>query len=757
MTEHARELLIFAPQKTANQTVMRAILFLLLIFFISSSFAQGVRGVILSHDKKPLVNATVYNLHTGAHEHSNENGFFLLRDARKGDSLRITHVSCAPQTIAVLTDTLRIILQSAAFQLENVTITAAVRHLNIISDIDLETNPVNSSQELLRKVPGLFIGQHAGGGKAEQIFLRGFDIDHGTDINISVDGMPVNMVSHAHGQGYADLHFLIPESIGKIDFDKGPYYANRGNLATAGYVSFETKDRLDNSLVQLEAGKFNSFRTLGMFNLLNDEKNAAWFAADYIKTDGYFDSPQNFNRINLMCKYSAWLPGNDKLTIAASHFKSQWNASGQIPERAVKDGLIGRFGAIDDTEGGNTSRSNINLQFLKQVDENTFIRNTAYFSHYDFELYSNFTFWLNDPVNGDQIRQKEKRNIIGFQSELNRNFYLGKTVIDFQAGVMLRNDDINNIELSRTVNRKTTIEPVMLGDINETNLAGYANAEIRTGKWVFNPGLRIDHLKFDYTDQLSATYKQQSQSRSTLSPKLNIIFNQGHRLQYFLKLGKGFHSNDTRVVVAQQGHKILPAAYGADLGFMWKPLPKLMLNAAAWYLYLEQEFVYVGDEGVVEPSGKTRRQGIDLGLRYQLGKYLFLNGDFTYTHARATEEPKDANRIPLAPIVTTAGGISFKHPSGFDASVKTRYLGNRPANEDNSIVAKGYCITDASIHYQWGKFGIGVITENIFNASWNETQFATTSRLKNEPAAVEEIHFTPGTPFNLRAVISYKF
>ncbi|HVK47106.1 MAG TPA: TonB-dependent receptor plug domain-containing protein, partial [Pseudobacter sp.] len=209
---------------------MRAILFLILIFFISSSFAQGVRGVILSHDKKPLVNATVYNLHTGAHEHSNENGFFVLRDAKKGDLLRITHVSCAPQTIAVVTDTLRIIMQSAAFQLENVTITAAVRHLNIISDIDLETNPVNSSQELLRKVPGLFIGQHAGGGKAEQIFLRGFDIDHGTDINISVDGMPVNMVSHAHGQGYADLHFLIPESIGKIDFDKGPYYANRGNL-----------------------------------------------------------------------------------------------------------------------------------------------------------------------------------------------------------------------------------------------------------------------------------------------------------------------------------------------------------------------------------------------------------------------------------------------------------------------------------------------------------------------------------------------
>lgn len=736
---------------------MKKILFFLFILQSVHSFAQGVRGTIVSHDKKPLVNATVYNIANGAHEHSNEHGFFVLRDAQKGDSLRITHVSFAPQTIIVHTDTLRIILQPAAFQLENVTITAAVRHLNIISDIDLETNPVNSSQELLRKVPGLFIGQHAGGGKAEQIFLRGFDIDHGTDINIAVDGMPVNMVSHAHGQGYADLHFLIPETIGKIDFDKGPYYANKGNFATAGYVSFETKDRLDNSLIQLEAGKFNSARTLGMFNLVNNEKNAAWFATDYIKTDGFFDSPQNFNRLNLMGKYSAWLPDNNKLTISASHFKSQWNASGQIPERAVQAGLINRFGSIDDTEGGNTSRSNINLQFLKQVDENTSVKNTAYFSHYDFELYSNFTFWLNDPVNGDQIRQKEKRNIIGFQSELNKNFYLRKTVIDFQVGVSLRNDDINNIELSHTVNRKTTLEPIMLGDINETNLAGYANAEIRTGKWVFNPGLRLDHLKFDYTNQLAPTYQQQSQSKSTLSPKLNIIFNQHHKLQYFLKLGKGFHSNDTRVVVAQEGKKILPAAYGADLGIMWKPLPRLMLNAAAWYLYLEQEFVYVGDEGVVEPSGKTRRQGIDLGARYQLGKYLFFNGDVTYTYARATEEAKGEDRIPLAPRITAAGGISFKHPSGINAGVKTRYLGDRPANEDNSIVAKGYCITDASVQYQWKRFGFGIIAENIFNAAWNETQFASASRLKNEPEPVEEIHFTPGTPFNVRGVISYKF
>ncbi|WEK36982.1 MAG: TonB-dependent receptor plug domain-containing protein [Candidatus Pseudobacter hemicellulosilyticus] len=737
---------------------MKTLLVTFLILITAVASGQGVRGIVVARQNMPLDGATIYNLSNGSHEHSNENGFFYLKDARKGDSLKITHVSYLPITLVVVQDTLLVRMEPAAFQLENITIQASPKTLHIISNIDLQTNPVNSSQELLRKVPGLFIGQHAGGGKAEQIFLRGFDIDHGTDINITIDGMPVNMVSHAHGQGYADLHFLIPETIEKIDFDKGPYTAAKGNLATAGYVAFRTKERLDNSAVTLEAGKFGTFRTLGMFNLVNNERQSAWIGTEYLKTDGYFEAPQNFNRLNLIGKYTAWLPNNDKLSVSASHFTSKWDASGQIPQRAIDAGLIGRFGAIDATEGGNTSRSNINLQFFKQVDATSFVKNTAFFSHYDFELYSNFTFFLNDPDNGDQIKQKEKRNIFGFESEYNKTYYLkNNSAIDLQVGAGLRNDDVNDIELSHTVNRKTTLEAIQLGDVDETNAYGYANAEWKLGKWVINPALRFDYLRFQYQDKLSPVYSNLAQSSSILSPKLNIIFNQNHHLQYFLKLGKGFHSNDTRVVIAQEGHEILPAAYGADLGLIWKPLPRLVFNTAFWYLYLQQEFVYVGDEGVVEPSGKTRRQGLDLGLRYQLGKYLFLNGDFTYTHSRAAEEAKGEDYIPLAPRITLAGGLSMKLPSGLNGSVKTRWLGHRPANEDNSIEAKGYCITDLNLNYQWKQFGFGIITENIFNAAWNETQFATESRLKNEPASVTEIHFTPGTPFNIRGMITYRF
>ena len=723
------------------------------------ALAQTASGTVLDDDGTPLEGATIVNLRSGTHAHTNEVGHFTISNTTRGDSVRVSHIGFKSRVLVYTADTEinEIRLHGSSLQLSEVVVSSGARTSNIIADIDLRTNPVNSSQELLRKVPGLFIGQHAGGGKAEQIFLRGFDIDHGTDINITVDGMPVNMVSHAHGQGYADLHFLVPETVEKIDFDKGPYDANKGNLATAGYVAFKTKERLDHNSVTLEAGKFNTFRTLGLFNVTNTEKQSAYVAAEYLMTDGPFVSPQHFNRVNLMGKYTAYTASKDKFSLSLSHFTSKWDASGQVPQRAVDAGLITRFGAIDDTEGGNTSRTNVNLQFDKYIDENTFVKNTAYYSKYDFELYSNFTFFLNDPVNGDQIKQKEERSIIGLSSEYNKLLYAGNAGVHIKAGTGFRYDDVQDIELSHTLNRKTVLQNIMVGDIDETNLYGYAEAAVHKGNWKITPGVRVDYFKFDYVDKLAATYKTQSQNKAIVSPKLNFVYTPGRNIQYFLKLGKGFHSNDTRVVVAQNGKEILPAAYGADLGVSWKPLPRLIVNSALWYLYLQQEFVYVGDEGVVEPSGKTQRKGIDLGLRYQFAKYFYLHGDFTYTHARSMEAAKGEDYIPLAPRYTAAGGVSIKHPSGLSGSIRTRWLGHRPANEDNSIVAKGYCVTDMNMNFQWKHLSIGIITENIFNTQWNETQFATTSRLQNEAQPVTEIHFTPGTPLNIRGFLKYSF
>ncbi|WP_053971734.1 TonB-dependent receptor plug domain-containing protein [Mangrovimonas sp. ST2L15] len=733
------------------------------LLFIISSLAQGqtMQGHVLDENNKPLDGAYLYNENSKKHAHSNESGSFILEGNQVNDSITIGLLGFEKKIRIVsqedLNNLVTIHLVSKAFLLDELVLTNEVNALHTVAKLDLETNPVNSSQDILRKVPGLIIGQHAGGGKAEQIFLRGFDVDHGTDVSISVDGMPVNMVSHAHGQGYSDLHFLIPETINNIEFGKGPYYAEKGDFATAAYVDFNTKERLDESEVLFSYGQFNSLRTVGLFNLMDKSGSQnAYAAIEYIETDGPFESPQNFNRLNLFGKYTALLKDHDKISFNVSHFTSRWDASGQIPQRAVDSGLISRFGAIDDTEGGNTSRSNINVSYMKFMDDNTSIKANAFYSHYNFELYSNFTFFLEDPVNGDQIKQYEGRDILGFNAEIKKHKQLGEIDVNISSGAGLRHDIINDIELSHTLNRIETLEYMQLGDVNQTNLFTYVNTEFLFGALKVAPALRLDYFKFMYNDHLTDSYATQSNSKTALSPKLNVFFTQNENLQWYLKSGIGFHSNDARVVL-QERKDILPRAYGVDLGTTWKPIPKMLLNVAVWTLLSEQEFVYVGDAGIVEPSGKSERYGVDLGVRYQFTNWLYADTDATYTHARAAEEPSGMDYIPLAPDFTWTGGLAVVNLKGFSGGIRYRYVDDRPANEDNSIVAEGYFVTDFNVAYEYKNMGIGITIENLFDVDWNETQFATESRLFNEPEPVEEIHFTPGTPFYIRGNLTYKF
>ena len=723
------------------------------------TYAQEVKGIVVNELNQPLEDVYVYNINSESHTHTSENGVFVSTNTKIADSIRVRLLGYKTRTIQVENTTdFKIILEEKTFQLDEMVITEELNTVSTISRLDLKVTPVNSSQEVLRKVSGLFIGQHAGGGKAEQIFLRGFDFDHGTDVSISVDGMPVNMVSHAHGQGYSDLHFVIPETINKIDFGKGGYYAQEGDFNTAGYVNFETKDYLKESSISASAGQFNTLRTVGLFDLLENTKNQnAYVALEYIATDGPFESPQNFNRLNLFGKYVMYSPENDKLTLTASHFTSRWDASGQIPQREVDNGNMTRFGAIDDTEGGETERTNFNVTFDNYISDDTKLSANAFYSHYAFELYSNFTFFLEDPVNGDQIKQKEDRNIFGVNAAITHTTDLGGIELNLSSGFGVRHDVVDDVELSRTLNRRTTLENIQLGDINQTNIDAFVKAEFELGKVKIAPALRLDYFKFLYNDALQTNYETLSETKAILSPKLNFFYNAKDNLQLYLKSGLGFHSNDTRVVVANGGEDILPRSYGADFGSVWKPFPKLVVNSALWYLFLEQEFVYVGDAGIVEPSGKTRRYGLDLGLRYQLTDWLFLDSDATFTNARSTEEPSGKNYIPLAPDFTFTGGLSVNNLDGFSGGIRLRYLDDRPANEDNSIVAEGYFVTDFNVNYDFKAITLGLAIENVLDVDWNETQFATESRLRNETRPVEEIHFTPGTPFFIKATVTYTF
>jgi hypothetical protein len=736
---------------------MRTFIFLFSTIVSISLNSQTLTGVIVDEYDKPVIGAYIKHVETDIHTHSDEFGRFFIRLVQLGDSLQFSHIGYEKKYFVVESlEDIEIELKEAVFELGEIVVGQNIKKLNIISTLDFNVKPFKSSQEVLRILPGLFIGQHAGGGKAEQIFLRGFDIDHGTDIAISVDGMPVNMVSHAHGQGYADLHFLIPETVASIDFGKGPYYADKGNFATAGYAEFKTKDKLKQSLFSLEAGRFNTFRALGMVKLLNTEKHNLYLASEYMVSDGPFESSQNFFRNNMMLKYSGELDNGSRLTALASHFNSKWDASGQIPQRLVDDGTISRFGAVDDTEGGQTSRTNFSIDYSKPVNQNTFVKTNFYYSLYDFELFSNFTFFLEDPVNGDQIRQTEGREIYGFQSTWNQSGFLNTTSTFLQLGVGLRADEVVDNELSSTLNRKTTLQRFQFGDVDEKNVFAFANLELDFGKLLIQPGLRFDAFKFNYVNNLDTLYDNKSTSKARVSPKLNFVYNATNNFQLFLKTGIGFHSNDARVIIEEQRTDIIPAGYGADLGFIYKPVPRLIVNAALWYLGLDQEFVYVGDAGIVEPSGQTRRMGVDLGFRYQVSSKLFANADFNYAHARSTEDPEGENFIPLAPSITSTAGLSYSHKN-FNAGIDARYLMDRPANEDNSIVAEGYLITDLNFSYQLKNISFGIIVENLFDQEWKETQFATESRLFNEAESVEEIHFTPGTPIFIKGLVRYNF
>lgn len=750
----------------------------ILLLFCSSFFLpllaatmhQGsIIGIIKDASTQlELGGATVELLGTEQVAYSNELGVFQFSGLDAGSySVRISYLAYQTTTIEDIkvaddnSQPIRVALIPENINLPDVVVSAqASNPFSTIAQVDLKTRPVSNSQELLRTMPGLFIAQHAGGGKAEQIFLRGFDIDHGTDLSIAVDGMPVNMVSHAHGQGYSDLHFVIPELVRAVDLRKGPYSVSDGNFATAGAVSFITTNHLSESFLTTEAGQFDTYRLASGINLLprrGENAASAYVAGEGLFTDGYFDSPQRFYRLNGMLKYHNPFDGRQKLTLTVSSFSSRWDASGQIPQRAVDQGLISRFGAIDDTEGGETRRINVNLQHQSIVDSRTQMEHQLYYSKYDFELYSNFTFFARDPENGDQIRQKEDRHLVGYQGRLLRQSTLLGLPLNLQLGVRARFDRSIDNELSYSLNRVTTLERVAFGDVTELNAAvfGAANWQL-SSRLRMEGGLRYDRFRFQYLDRLQTAYNPQSVADGILSPKLSLFYQLASGWQLFARAGRGFHSNDTRLILAQEVGSSLPAGTSADVGALFRIGKKLVGQVNLWQLDLEQEFVYVGDEGVIEPSGATRRRGVEGSLRWQLADNFFGDANFTYTHARAKTD-EEADRIPLAPIWTSTGGLVYRPATGWQGALRYRWLGDRPADEAYSLTATGYFLLDANFGYRGTHFYLGLIAENLLDEEWNEAQFATESRLQNEATAVEEIHFTPGTPFNLRAKFSYFF
>ncbi len=741
------------------------------IFSIPASAQQQISGKVIDKiTREPLELAIVSDPRSKTTTLTDRDGRFTFSGLATVDSLVISFIGYAPKTVkAVFGREVAIELLKSQIDLKEVVITSHTNNLTTsrtMTSIDLNMQPVKSAQDLLRLVPGLFIAQHMGGGKAEQIFLRGFDADHGTDVSISVDGIPVNMVSHAHGQGYADLHFLIPETVQGYDFGKGPYYTTKGDGCTAGFVAYDTKNALANNVVKLEGGQYTTGRIVAMVNLLNNKakkkEQSAYIAGEALHSNGGpFLVPEHFERYNLFGKFNTWIGAASRLTGSASTFYSRWQASGEIPNRAVAEGDIpSRWGTLDSAQGGFTTRTNANVRLLTTLGSKSTWENQAWYTHYEFTLISNFTFYYYFPGTGDEFRQHEIRDMGGYSTTFSKRDNIGKTSFTSVAGAGFRFDDIHPGELDHTENG-AFLEYVQRGRTKEWNTNTYFDETVATGKWLFNAGLRLDYFQFYYRNMAPATDTfaskvfagaDPSAGKAALSPKLNIQYTLNPRIQLYLKTGKGFHSNDARVVIANQGYQILPAAYGIDLGINWKPAPRLFINTALWYLYLQQEFTFGEDlidqpGGPVRPGGKTTRKGVDFYFRYQFNDWLFANLNIDLARPRSPDSSAGHNYLALAPTLTSTAGLDFKTRTGWNGGISYRYMHNRAANSTYTLTALGYFVTDLTVNYTQPKYELGLAIENLLNAQWNESQFEYVSRLKKETGPVDDVSFTPGVPF----------
>ena len=630
-----------------------------------------------------------------------------------------------------------------------------------IPDKEYLLQPQGRPAQVLRLIPGFIAVEHSGGaGKADQYFLRGFDADHGTDVAFFADGMPINLRTHAHGQGYTDLNFIIPETIEGLDVSKGAYLPEYGDFATAGAVNFKTRQVVQEGVAQATGGQFDTQRYLLMFSPTKD-KVRTLFAAEGYYTNGPFENGNRYFRTNLFGKMTTNLTGRDELSLTGTFLKSQWNGSGEIPFRAVTDGRIDRFGAIDPSEGGNTLRSTARLNYHYDTISNGQFFANAYGQYYRLDLLTNFTFFLNDPVNGDGIQQSDRRVIyggdIGYKQ---RGEVLGLASIG-TIGFQTRVDNIHarlGTQTTRMPTGSTTDS-----DILQASYAPFVKAEVQATSWMrLAGGLRAETFTFDVRNRCETCAEQPAgrTSSSIVLPKMNLILGPWASTEFFANYGEGYHSNDARSAVTP-GSSPLARAQSYEVGVRSKPWGPQGIEfiATLWRLDLKSELVFVGDEGTTEIRGPSRREGLEVAARGQVWGPIYFNGSVTWTKA----EFRNGDAIPLAPEVTGYGAVLVRWPEGLTSQLQATYLGVRPLIEDRSVKSPSWIDFDLSERYQlpinlsYGRLEAFLFIQNLFNTKWEQAIFSFDSRLRNETAPVNDIHFVPGNPRTFMGGVAWYF
>ena len=628
----------------------------------------------------------------------------------------------------------------------------------VINAALLKSRPALRPGEVLEFVPGLIVTQHAGDGKANQYFLRGFNLDHGTDFATSVNGMPVNMPSHAHGQGYTDLNFLIPELVQRIEYRKGPYFAVSGNFASAGAADIVYMQQFDEPMAQLTLGGngyvrgvFGGSSTVGDLRLLG--------ALELMRNDGPWTVPEDLRRINGVFTASAGTAARG-WSASVMGYSGRWTSTDQVPQRALDDGSLSRFDSLDPSSGGKTSRYSLSGEWHNN-DGLGSSKISAYAQRYTLDLFSNFTYALERPLDGDQFEQKDERNVYGLKASRAFDHSLGGLNLRTEFGVQLRHDRIRVglFDSAQRERRATTREDEVL----ETLAGVYGQSAIE-----FTPmlravlGLRADALRIS-VNALTDARNSGSARDTQVSPKLSLIAGPFAKTEFFFNTGRGFHSNDARGTTAafdpRTGAPVdrvpgLVASQGYELGARTEALPGLQSSLALWKLNFDSELVYVGDAGTTEPSEASRRYGVEWNNRYTPLPWLLLDADFAWSHARFV----NGDRIPNAVDQVASVAATARELGPWSASLQWRYLGSGALIEDNSVRSKSSLTTNLRVSRSFGKNVEATLDVfNLFDREVNDIQYFYESQLFTENAPVADRHVHPAEPRGLRLTLRVAF
>lgn len=625
----------------------------------------------------------------------------------------------------------------------------------------LENRPVLRTGEVLETVPGVVVSQHSGEGKANQYYLRGFNLDHGTDLSTTVAGMPVNMPTHAHGQGYSDLNFMIPELVSGVQYRKGPYFAEAGDFSAAGAVNMDYCLVLKQGIAELTLGSF-AYRRALVAASPSLAGGHLLYALEIFHNDGPWDHPDDYRKINGVLRYSRGDQQNG-FSITAMAYNGRWNSTDQVAQRGIESGLISRYGSLDPSDGGLSHRYSLSAEW-QRTGESSITKANAYVIDYALNLFSNFTYFLDDPVNGDQIEQADQRVVSGLRISQE---WLGKLAGHDMAntiGLQVRNDDIAKVALYHTKERQI-LSVTSQEHVAQTSVGIYFQNRFRwMEKFRTVAGVRTDFYRWHVISDHPANSGVATDVIA--SPKLSLIFGPWAKTEYYINAGFGFHSNDGRgttiTVDPKTGTPVgkvtpLVRAKGAEIGTRTGIIPHLQSEVTLWLLNIDSELLFTGDAGTTEPSFPSHRRGIEWANYYTPISWLTFDADFAYSWSRFVNDPA-GDHIPGSPEGVISMGASIDNLSGFLGSVRLRYFGPRPLIRNNSVRSKSSTLVNARIGYEFFKnWRVTLDVFNVLDAKVSDIDYFYTSRISPTAAAGDDIHTHPENPREARLTLTATF